>query len=290
MESNSAENQERIIIGIHGLLNKPPKADLESDWRKAIEEGLERNFDLNEEVPFRMVYWADVRHESPLSDNDEPYVKAAGDGPLKRYDPGFLDKARAIANKYAGRWADVEKQLTGLGTNVESLIGIKFDDLADYYDKPEIRQEMRVRLSEVLEQQQGNRIMLIAHSMGSIIAYDVLRTFDGAATPVIEHFVTIGSPLGLPIVGHKIRDEFGGPQTPTIVRQWTNIADPGDKVALDCALSDEYSPAGDVQVEDVLTLNGYESPAGEPNNHKSYGYLRAPEVSEVIGDFLARAE
>jgi surfactin synthase thioesterase subunit len=35
--------------------------------------------------------------------------------------------------------------------------------------------------------------------MGSIIAYDVLRMLE-QRTSGIDHFVTIGSPLGLPIV------------------------------------------------------------------------------------------
>ncbi len=32
-----------IIIGIHGLLNKPAKELLEPWWLEAIEEGLDRN-------------------------------------------------------------------------------------------------------------------------------------------------------------------------------------------------------------------------------------------------------
>lgn len=290
METPSAGQQELIIIGIHGLLNKPPPGVLETGWQDAIVEGLDRNYSLTQAIPFKLVYWADVRNSTPIADNDEPYVKAEEEGPLETYNPGSLDKARAIANKYVGRWADIEKQLFGLGTNIEHLIGIKFDDLADYYEKPEIRQQMRSKLSEILEQNQGKRVLLIAHSMGSIIAYDVLRTYDGSDALRIEHFVTIGSPLGLPIVGQKVRKEFGKPQTPTVVQRWTNIADPGDKVALDCALADEYTSTGPVQVKDVLANNGYVSPGDKPNNHKSYGYLRAPEVSEVIRDFLAQKE
>jgi hypothetical protein len=100
----------------------------------------------------------------------------------------------------------------------------------------------------------------------------------------IEHFITIGSPLGLPIVTQKIRKEFGQTKTPENVLRWTNIADPADKVALDCNLSDDYKKpsASGVKVTDILGHNDYVNHEGEANNHKSYGYLRTPELSDLI--------
>ncbi len=41
-----------------------------------------------------------------------------------------------------------------------------------------------------------------------------------------------------------------------------------------------------VPVEDDLVLNDYTSSKGKRNHHKSYGYLRTPELSEHIHDFL----
>lgn len=55
----------KIIVGIHGLANKPPTDDLTGYWRKSIAEGLRKycaikklNFD------FRMVYWADLLYKN----------------------------------------------------------------------------------------------------------------------------------------------------------------------------------------------------------------------------------
>lgn len=280
----------KIIIGIHGLLNKPKKSVLESWWLDAIAEGLQRNKDLTERPAFDLAYWADIRNTQPVPDhkNEEPYVVDEGTGPFRRYDPSILDKGRAVIQKWGGRVLDKEKELFGLGENVEHLIGIKFDDLADYYDNESIRTQMRARLGDLLQRHSDDAsILVLAHSMGSIIAYDVLRTLDGHSTLRIKHFLTLGSPLGLPIVSHNIWEEFRKKQTPEIVEQWTNIADPGDKVALDCNLSDDYDANGKgVKVKDVLVHNDYRSPANEDNNHKSYGYLRTPEVSDVIFEFL----
>ena len=51
--------------------------------------------------------------------------------------------------------------------------------------------------------------MVVAHLMGSIIAYDALRNLGREPGTQIEvpHFVTIGSPLGLPHVKGKIIEE-----------------------------------------------------------------------------------
>jgi pimeloyl-ACP methyl ester carboxylesterase len=160
-------------------------------------------------------------------------------------------------------------------------------DLRDYYSDEEKRKKMRARLSDLLRQHQNNKIFLIAHSMGSIIAYDVLRQIENTEPTNIEHFVTMGSPLGLPFVTLKIRQEFGATRSPENVRRWTNIADPRDRVAIDCNLSDEYTAnASGIKPRDVLVHNGYVSPVGQKNNHKIYGYLRVPEFSTVISDFL----
>lgn len=140
---------------------------------------------------------------------------------------------------------------------------------------------------------EGQRIMLIAHSMGSIIAYDVLRNL-GQRNPdfPVHHFVTIGSPLGLSHVKaniHRERSYAKVPvRTPTVVREkWVNYADRRDMVAVDSHLRDDFAvnDAG-VRVEDDLIVNDYVDLNGNKSSHKSYGYLRAPELSEHVRDFL----
>ena len=36
-----------ILIGIHGLSNKPPKNELADGWEKAIIEGLQKNEEID---------------------------------------------------------------------------------------------------------------------------------------------------------------------------------------------------------------------------------------------------
>jgi len=98
-----------------------------------------------------------------------------------------------------------------------------------------------------------------------------------------QHYRTIGSPLGLPTVAAHIHNEWGNLRTPSIVGKWVNLADPGDPVASDIHLNDDYEAnAEEVKVQDDLILNNYADPSGKHNFHKIYRYLRCPEMSELI--------
>lgn len=278
-----------IVIGIHGLKDKPKQDLLSRWWAASIQEGLQRNLGLVAPLTFELVYWADIQYSAPTpeAELDNPYRKADGQGSFKRYEGGALAKVRAIAEKWGGRSIDKGKDLLGLTPEVDHLLGIVFDDLRDYYRDADVRSRIRQRLADVLERHIDKRVCLIAHSMGSIIAYDVLRMRE-ARPEQIHHFVTIGSPLGLPIVAQHVREEFARTSIPRQVREWTNLADPGDKVALDCSLTDEYQASvGGIRVQDDLIHNGYVDRNGKNDRHNSYGYLRAPELSDIVRTFLA---
>ncbi len=308
----------KVIIGIHGLANKPPKDALTDYWKRAIAEGLAKTCGVAApEVEFDLVYWADRLYQTPLHEdrdydfddlyNTEPYTEGAAK--LTEYRDGWLDEARRIGSTVVGGATDFVKHTFGVERLADWVLARKLKDLAFYYDpdrripdrsdppkKVQARQVLQGELRTALEAHKGKRIMLIAHSMGTIIAYDELRDYGRKHNDFeVEHFVTIGSPLGLPHVLGKIveeREYSGAPdkrvRTPTVVAgSWKNFADRRDPVALDSHLGDDYGPnARGCRVEDDLVDNGYRGLTGEPNYHKSYGYLRAPELSRHINAFL----
>ncbi len=269
------------IIGIHGLSNKPERKQLAQWWKDAMQEGLRRNRGLEVELDFTSVHWADFMH-GPHDPNPEPYEKS-GDTPLKRYNDGWIDTVLAKTLDIGGDLLDDVKRFFNVRHTAEAFLERKLPDLHRYYEEPAVRKELRSRLEKALLDNQSERIMLIAHSMGSIIAYDVLRKL-GRKHPDfrLRHFVTIGSPLGLPHVLYKIEKEHSRARTPSVVDRWTNFADRRDPVAADVFLKGDFE-ANDrgVEVVDDLVINDYPG-----NTHKSYGYLRAPEVSDVIRAFL----
>ena len=56
----------KVIIGIHGLGNKPKETLLHAWWLNALHEGLERIGKPRKDIPFKMVYWADISYSEPL--------------------------------------------------------------------------------------------------------------------------------------------------------------------------------------------------------------------------------
>lgn len=301
----------KVIIGIHGLANKPARAVHRDGWVKSMQEGLAKNgvslpppiFAMEAER-FADVYWADLMYPAP---NDaQPYVEAKPGG-LKWYKDKYLDDLRAQLQGGLGWVADRVKGTLGFDAVADAVLDAKLKDLAFYYDDAKniadrkaaqrrAREVLQDELIEAMLPHKGQDIMLIGHSMGSIIAYDVLRRL-GQSDPSwrVNHLVTVGSPLGLPHVKLKAEEFFkagvygsASLRTPTIVaKSWCNFSDPKDPVAFDTHLADDFGAnAAGIRVHDDLILNDYEW-NGKPNRHKIFGYLRAPEFSKHFNDFLA---
>lgn len=295
----------KIIIGIHGLSNKPEKADLEDWWLRAINDGLKREGGQPiGATAFDLAYWADLCYARP-DPNPQPYMDPDWDEPGD--DPNaFVHSLRNAFTGAIGKLAGAIDSIKDEG-KIDELKNEfrkkKVQDLGDYYDPDatvqfnrmvgtRTRTAIRDSLKERLEAHRGDEIFLIAHSMGSIVAYDVLRDIEETGL-TIKHLATIGSPLAIEDVKGRIREERGEkkPRVPTsIVESWRNYADHRDLVSVDLTLKGEYENSDNTQVEDIGVNNGYrfKNDEGEleHNYHKSYGYLRTPELAQRLKTFL----
>jgi hypothetical protein len=135
--------------------------------------------------------------------------------------------------------------------------------------------------------------MMISHSIGTIIAYDALRNLGRDQQDLtVKQFVTMGSPLGLTPVRARVyrgREYSRIPvRTPSIVTErWVNYSDRKDRVAAESHLRGDYrSNDNGIRVADNLIHNDSLALDEERNPHKSVGYLRTPEISDQIKDFL----
>lgn len=290
MESGPVE-RDCVVIGIHGLANKPPADEKTRWWKAAVSEGLARNQGLAEPAfRFEFVYWADLRYDAPLSEdgNREPYRPYDGTGPLPDGDAAPVLTANAVlAPIYAG--IDAVEEATGLTLVDDVILEHRFDDLWHYHAERDFARRVRTRLSERLKAFRSHRILLVAHSMGSVIAYDVLRMLEREDPALrIDHLVTAASPLGLAKVKLKFEGEHGPLRVPNNVAAWTNLADGEDVVAIMGSLGTDYAASErGVGVADQRVVNGYRRPDGTQNPHKSYGYLRTPEFSGIAARFVA---
>jgi hypothetical protein len=300
----------KVIIGIHGLGNKASAKTLKTWWEKAMREGLS-NAGFNSRLPkFELIYWADILYDEPLDETitderhplflKEKYVKGTKiiTGMQHPFRKKFLDWFDEAADKIFLN----EDMTVNYSFISNKIIHKYFKDLETYYENGKIsskgqtflaRNEIRRRAIEILKKYDGYDIFLVAHSMGSIIAFDVL-TFNLPELK-IKTFATIGSSLGITVVRSKIAQEKKivlndnhKLKTPKGVQQWYNFSDLEDDVAINYSLEKDFDENEDgVKPVDFIVNNNYEID-NEKNPHKSFGYLRTPEFSNILVEFIKK--
>ncbi len=149
-------------------------------------------------------------------------------------------------------------------------------DVNDFLFVPARREAMRRSLRDRLESG-GGPFVIIAHSQGTMIAYDVLSEMTELDVPL---FVTIGSPLGIQEVQDQLKKFTKQKKlaVPACVRRWVNVYDDNDPVAADERLANDYLPKH--AIEDVEVRN-LDSPA---HPHSGTGYLRTDPVRHAVRD------
>jgi hypothetical protein len=141
----------------------------------------------------------------------------------------------------------------------------------------------------------GARVLLLGHSLGSVIAYDTLweLSHEGRAERV-DLFVTMGSPLATRFIRRRMRGAgLAGPLAyPRSIRRWVNLSARGDTTALQPRLKPFFHEMLDLgltqSIEDHVDLENYFRGSLGLNAHEAYGYLAQPTAAEVIGDWLER--
>jgi hypothetical protein len=132
-------------------------------------------------------------------------------------------------------------------------------------------------------------ILLIGHSMGSVIAYDALWELSHEqGNPVsIDLFLTMGSPLGQRFMQRKLNGhgESGVQRYPTNVRHWTNLSAIGDMTAIDPVLVKDFGEMKELGLLDDfvdIQLFNYFRLDGILNTHSEYGYLVNEKTANTI--------
>ncbi|MGN9821553.1 antibiotic ABC transporter ATP-binding protein [Streptomyces sp. SD11] len=150
------------------------------------------------------------------------------------------------------------------------LIG-ELKQVRRYLDEPPVWQAARAAVAAEIG---ADTRVVVAHSLGSVVAYEALC--EHPQWPVTD-LVTVGSPLGLPVIHRRLSPlpVQGRGAWPGSVVRWTNVADPGDIVALVNALEPHFvaGPAG--PVADRSITNGVQM-------HDLQRYLTAPKTASAI--------
>lgn len=147
-----------------------------------------------------------------------------------------------------------------------------------------VRTEVRRRMVEALREgaERPAPHLVVGHSLGSVIAYDVLKNVREA--PGVQSLITLGSPLGLDEVQDRLapgwsrRDGFPAER---VAEGWWNGYDRLDPVCgFDPVLANDFRDDGRLRVQDVH----------EPNHgswrHAIGKYLGGPQLRTALSEAL----
>lgn len=303
------------VVFVHGLANKPEAEYLHRLWsRKLAHDG---GISLGDEgVSSEMAYWADVLYPSPDT-NLASYESSAGE--VETLDME-VDAALDLAALSAGDAERIRRLSRRLGVDPDALddepppadeieavrqervpvprwlrkrIMARFVRDAHHYffniefsprpgERYQVRDELRRRFLHELNAAGGQGpLIVVSHSMGTVIAYDCLM--HDPACPVIHGLVTVGSPLGL----DEVQDFFPawtreeGFPTAKLAGRWLNVFDPLDVVAgFDPLVANDYQRRGEPIVEDLREDSwGYW-------RHSISKYLQGPKLRGHLAKML----
>jgi hypothetical protein len=288
------------ILYVPGKNPKPPIEAYRPLLLRCLRRGVERADPVvaqeigAESSAFQVIGWNRLYYQSdkPLGE-DLPWVEAllTQDGPTQQDVREALSIRRRIA-WFLYTTADAFNVLIPLLP--DRAVRATIQETARYFsDKGKIGQQVRELLKAPLREMfaRGERVIVIGHSMGSIVAYDALweLTHIEKNPGRVDLFLTMGSPLGMRFTQKRLlgAHEEGPWRYPHDIHRWINITSQGDLTALDASLRDDYKAMLTSGVtQSIADVNGgifnyFRTDLGL-NVHRSYGYLVNPRVGEII--------
>lgn len=123
-------------------------------------------------------------------------------------------------------------------------------------------------------------VLLVAHSMGSVISYDTLweMSHDDQDGVQVDLLLTLGSPLGQRYLQKRIKGNScrGVDRYPHNIRHWKNLSAVGDMTAIDPWLANDFKEVLRLGLVESFTdaeVHNYFRMDGVLNVHAEYGYL-----------------
>lgn len=303
------------IIFIHGRAQKPDKDSLQALWYEAIEHGLQRDcgdsssLQAFKDVDKRFVYYGELSNTLLEKPTEDPASRQQALSELKKYKTSQFNKTTYNKVSKIGFLkevlADTFSSLFGKLGVAETLITKVAPDMAQYWNEDtyfgsDVRYRLMVELKEALDNQDD--VMIVSHSLGSMISYDVLWKLshygeyrhDYGADKKVNLLLTLGSPLGDENVkdrlkGNNLKDEN---KYPLNIQQWINISAEDDFISHDSKIRNDFKdmlkldliPGGMKDIHPVYNLNIRN---GKSNPHASIGYLINPKFITVLDEWLS---
>lgn len=140
-------------------------------------------------------------------------------------------------------------------------------DVYVYLNFPAVKRQINALVAEAIPQEP---CVIVSHSLGTVVAYNVLRTLPaGRAYPL---FVTLGSPLGVTTIRLGVESPLA---VPAGVAKWFNAMDERDVVALYPLDAQRFNVQPPIE-------NKTDVRNGTKNRHGISGYLSDRDVALKI--------
>lgn len=253
------------LLCVHGVGNQEADATVRPAWESAIGAGLRM---VNPDTPIEFYFLEyDALFEAA------PRDLAVWSEALRRLLSSGL---RAGAEKLPGlfRGGPPPAEARGLGDWYEAgreTLQWTAGMVAQWAADPKLRALARRRLLEAVTAARPDAV--IAHSLGSLIAYDAFARPQNAAIVADTLFISLGSQINNPFV----RDLFGGRLVPLPSRHWYHLYN-----AHDDAFTAPIPTALDrfMQVDTTFDLPGL-------LDHDAAAYLGHPRTRQTVWAALA---
>ncbi len=292
------------ILFVPGKNPKPPAVAHRAQLWRCLLRGVEQAdadaaADLRTHAGcFDLVAWNQLYYDAfkPLAAEDLRWIDVL----LGKSGPSGADRREALSWRYKTAWLSYT-----LGDYFPFLIDLIPDpavkstiqETARYFENTggigaQIRELVKAPLRAAFAA--GERVLLIAHSMGSVIAFDALWELsrEEGNPGRVDLLLTLGSPLGMRFVQKRLRNTgvADARRYPANVRRWLNVAAEGDLTALDTHLADDFAAMrGPGLTESIADAHAgvfnYFRDGKGLNVHRSYGYLVNPRVGGVIAEW-----
>ncbi|MFJ9886527.1 serine peptidase [Streptomyces sp. NPDC091287] len=286
------------VVGVHGIGNYRPGESareaavrLAAIWDTALDRG---HTAAGHDGParraprdMRVAYYADLLHAAGRQSG--PADLESLDGFERELLDAWLAELPLPGNTAAGRatWAP-RQAVSWLArtrfpgrTVTEWFVATFVREVATYLRADAgVRDAVRDHVARVIDEHRAD--VVIAHSLGSVVAYEALWRHQHLTVPSL---ITLGSPLALPhAVLHRLDPapvpsgapgSSGLPQgaRPPGVRHWTNLADPGDIVAIPPRGVGRHFDR--VDVDEHTVINAFDF-------HTVRNYLASPLVARAL--------
>jgi hypothetical protein len=258
---SSVSNAAPVILLIHGRDQPTGATDQTSrEWKTALEKGLQLAKFLGRIPPQdqRFIWYTDIIAQK------------------RGCTFGFTiptDLSDELQRKLRNLFLNIEAQMPNAAER--KLLEWRLTDTETYLSDAKISCAVENLVESSLLETKGAPVIVIAHSMGSMIFYKVLMQRAVKTQPIF--LITIGSMIAQPTVQRTLlgsHSAFPAPVPPPVV-WWRNVINTGDMLAFPAAAA-FYSQIPSKKPTDIK-INTH---SADP--HSATEYLRTREIGDLV--------